>query len=140
MKKPQSGRQKSKEASLINNKSHRFKKQVDLILQLYYNALQQILTCQTMISVVQVDKLIWEVWNIQHIAKHGVSTEEVEKVCHSTFVVRESYKGRLLIIGKCEERRYLTIILSPQEKKGVYYPVTARVAARKEREYFKQTV
>ncbi len=92
-----------------------------------------------MMPVVQVDKLIWEIWNIQHISKHNVSPDEVEEVCHSKFVTRESYKERILIIGKCEERRYLTIILSPQSARGVYYPITARVATRKEREYFKQT-
>lgn len=30
-----------------------------------------------------IRKLIWDEWNIEHIARHHVSPEEVEQICKS---------------------------------------------------------
>ena len=29
-----------------------------------------------------INALIWDEWNKEHIARHGVTPEEVEEVCH----------------------------------------------------------
>jgi uncharacterized DUF497 family protein len=78
-----------------------------------------------------VEQLIWEEWNVEHIARHDVRPQEVEEVCHGQFVASATYGGRLRLIGRTANGRMLTIILAP-EGEGNYYPVTARPASRKE--------
>jgi hypothetical protein len=40
-----------------------------------------------------IQKLIWDEWNISHIARHDVSPEEVEQVCHGKPIEGEAYGG-----------------------------------------------
>lgn len=82
--------------------------------------------------------LIWASWNVAHIAHHEVSPNEVEDVCHSDPLVQEGKKNRLLIIGITKDKRMLSIILDHEEEEGIYYPVTARTASKKERKLYKQ--
>jgi uncharacterized DUF497 family protein len=85
-----------------------------------------------------VRRLIWDSWNIAHIARHNVIPDEVEEVCHGQPMTSQTYKGRLRVVGPTHSRRMLTVILAPTEKSGVYYPVTARPADRKERRGYNQ--
>ena len=85
-----------------------------------------------------VRRLIWDSWNIAHIARHDVIPHEVEEVCHGQPVSSQTYKGRLRVVGPTRRRRLLTVILAPTEESGVYYPVTARPADRKERRGYEQ--
>ena len=85
-----------------------------------------------------VHRLIWDTWNIAHIARHAVTPEEVEEVCHGQPVTSQTYKGRLRVVGPTRSRRMLTVILAPTEQPGIYYPVTARPADRKERRSYEQ--
>ena len=80
-----------------------------------------------------VRRLVWESWNVGHIARHAVLPEEVEQVCHSDPVVQAGKKGRLLVFGPTREGRMLAVVLDPEPEAGVYYPVTARPASRGER-------
>ncbi len=84
-----------------------------------------------------LNRLIWDTWNVEHIALHGATPEEVYVVCQGQIIVRETYEGRLLVIGPNSKGRLLAVILSPQSKPGVYYPITARVADRKEQRLYK---
>lgn len=79
--------------------------------------------------------LVWESWNITHIARHDVIPDEVEEVCHNDPLVQIGKKGRLLVIGFTKKRRMLTAILD-EKSKGVYYPVTARSTSKKERKVY----
>lgn len=81
--------------------------------------------------MINVRRLIWDAWNIAHIAKHSVTPEEVEQVCHIDPVVQEGKKGRLLIFGPTGSGRMLAVILDKEEEKDVYYPVTAYKASKK---------
>lgn len=81
--------------------------------------------------VVKIRRLIWDEWNIAHIARHNVTPEEVEQVCHIDPVVQRGKKGRLLIFGPTKKGRMLTVILDPEVENGVYYPVTAYKASKK---------
>jgi len=81
--------------------------------------------------VIKVLKLIWDAWNIVHIARHNVVPEEVEQVCHKDPVVQKGKKGRLLVFGPTDKGRMLAVILDKDEEKGVYYPVTAYKASKK---------
>ena len=85
-----------------------------------------------------IPRLIWDVWNVEHIARHQVVPEEVEEVCHGRYIHRESYKGRIMLIGLTSSNRILAIILAPQDAEGLYYPVTARTANRQERRLYQE--
>jgi uncharacterized protein len=83
-----------------------------------------------------IRRLIWDAWNVGHIARHRVTPEEVEEVCHGEPVASQTYKGRLRVVGPTQRRRMLTVILAPTDEQGVYYPITARPADRKERRHY----
>ncbi len=81
-----------------------------------------------------IRRLIWDPWNVTHIARHGVTPEEVEEVCHGEPVVQVGKKGRSLVFGPTLSGRTLAVVLDPESlPEGVYYPVTARPASRGER-------
>ena len=42
------------------------------------------------------------------------------------------------MIGSTKTERILSIILDPEDEEGIYYPVTARVASKKEQKLYKQ--
>ena len=63
--------------------------------------------------MISARRLIWDAWNITHIARHQVTPEEVEEVCQGEFVSSETYSGRLRIIGSTASNRMLTVILAP---------------------------
>ncbi len=81
--------------------------------------------------MIVVKGLIWDDWNKDHIAKHEISVEEVEEACHGQHEVVESYRKRLLIIGKTKQGKLIVIVLSPEDKNlqpyenDIYYPITA---------------
>ena len=81
-----------------------------------------------------IRRLIWDSWNVAHTARHGVTPEEVEEVCHGEPVVQVGKKGRSLVFGPTLSGRMLTVVLDPESsEEGLYYPVTARPASRRER-------
>lgn len=59
--------------------------------------------------MIVVKGLIWDDWNKEHIAKHAITLEEVEEVCHGRNEVVESYRKRLLITGKTKQGKLLAI-------------------------------
>lgn len=81
--------------------------------------------------MILVKGLIWDDWNKEHIAKHGVTVQEVEEVCQNKPHVVESYRKRILIVGKTGKNKLLAIVLSPEDRNlqpydiGIYYPITA---------------
>lgn len=85
-----------------------------------------------------VRRLIWDTWNIAHIARHHVIPDEVEEVCHGQPVTSQTYNSRIRVVGPTRNHRMLTVILAPTEEPGVYYPVTGRPADRKERRSYEQ--
>ena len=89
-------------------------------------------------SMLSVRHLIWDAWNVAHIARHRVRPEEVEEVCHDQPMTSETYKGRLRVVGLTRSGRILTVILAPTPEPGVYYPITARPADRKERRNYRE--
>lgn len=84
-----------------------------------------------------VRKLIWDAWNISHIARHHVTQDEVEEICHSDALVEKGHTGRLLIIGLAKGNRIITVIIDPEPEKEVYYVVTARPSSKRERKMYK---
>jgi hypothetical protein len=87
--------------------------------------------------MIRVRRLIWDPGNVAHIARHYVTPDEVEEVCHGPFIARQAYRGRLMLIGPTQEGRMLTVVLDPEpNENGVHYPVTARPASRKDRRHY----
>ncbi len=85
--------------------------------------------------MIDIGRLIWDEWNIAHIARHGVTPEEVEQVCHGNYIVRGSYQQRVMLVGPTATGRMLAVVLDPEDA-GTYYPITARPASRKERRLY----
>lgn len=82
---------------------------------------------------VVIKKLVWDEWNVAHIARHKVLPEEVGEVCRGTYIAYESYDGRFEVIGETKQKRILLIVLDPEPVNGEYYVVTAHTADRKDR-------
>jgi uncharacterized DUF497 family protein len=85
--------------------------------------------------MVYIRRLRWDPGNIAHIARHQVSPEEVEQVCHSEHIRRSAYAGRIMVIGRTQAGRTLSVVLDP-EGDDAYYVVTARPSSRKERRIY----
>ncbi len=83
-------------------------------------------------STTEITSLIWDEENINHIARHDVTVDEVEEVCQTKFVVRPTYKNRLMIIGLTTKNRMLAIVIQKKHL-DAYFVVTARTADKKER-------
>jgi hypothetical protein len=82
---------------------------------------------------VMIRRLIWDAWNVAHIARHAATPEEVEEVCQGEPLVQAGYEGRSLVIGPTLAGKMLTIVIDPEPEDGVYYVVTARPTSRRER-------
>jgi len=80
---------------------------------------------------IKIVKLTWDEFNSGHIQKHHVTQDEVEEAAHNIIAHKKAKKGRYLIIGRVGSR-ILSVVIN-RKGIGVYYPVTARDAARKER-------
>jgi uncharacterized DUF497 family protein len=81
-----------------------------------------------------VKEVVWDDFNIAHIGEHNVDIDEVEDVCNGKVDAYLGHSGRFMVIGKTKSGRILSIVLA-QKSKGVFYPVTARNASRKERRW-----
>lgn len=84
-----------------------------------------------------VRRLVWDAWNVAHIARHGVTPGEAEEVCQGPHIIRQAYKGRVMLIGPTSTGRILVVILE-REGPETYYPVTARPASRGERRLYQE--
>lgn len=82
--------------------------------------------------------LDWDDWNQEHIAKHGVTQQDVEEVVAGDPAVRETYKNRLQLIGPTRTGSMLTVITGPvPNKPGWYCAFSARPASRSERRFYR---
>ena len=85
-----------------------------------------------------IKRLMWDEWNIAHIARHDVIPEEVEEVCKGVYTSYQSYDGRYELIGATGQGRILLIVLDPELNEGEYYVVTAHTANRKDRAVYQK--
>ena len=82
-----------------------------------------------------VRALRWDPWNVNHIAAHGVTINEVEEVCTGAFMSRLSYSNPVMIIGPTLSGRFLSVVLEATGE-GSNYVVTARPSSRRERRLY----
>lgn len=80
----------------------------------------------------------WDKSNLNHIARHEVTSEEAEQVVeHEPFdvgVVLRNGERRTVHLGETDQARILVVIVT--ERDGMYRVVTARPADRKERAFY----
>ena len=81
--------------------------------------------------------LIWDSWNVTHLAKHEITPDQVEEMCSGNPIVQTGHSGRLLVFGSIKSGKMITAVLD-REEEGIYYPVTARSASRRERAIYRQ--
>jgi uncharacterized DUF497 family protein len=87
----------------------------------------------------RIDGLEWDDWNRDHIAKHGVTEDEVEGVITGTPIYRASYKNRIAATGPTPAGRMLTVVVGESPLRGHrYYVFSARPASRAERRDYQQ--
>jgi uncharacterized protein len=86
--------------------------------------------------IIVIKQLIWNEWNIAHIARHEVVPEEVEEVFHGLYVARETYRERFLVVGQTQKGRILTIVLAQDSEEETYYPITAFTSDKKDRKWY----
>ncbi|OGM30451.1 hypothetical protein A2630_01885 [Candidatus Woesebacteria bacterium RIFCSPHIGHO2_01_FULL_44_10] len=86
-----------------------------------------------------IKSLVWDDWNIDHIARHNVNPEEVEWVCSTRNVFAKGKQGTYKVIGQTQSGRYLTVIVAPRGR-GWFYPVTARDSDKKEKRNVKNKI
>jgi uncharacterized protein len=86
---------------------------------------------------VVIKKLVWDEWNITHIARHGITPNEVEEICRTNSQTEVANKGRMRVTRLTKKRRIISTFLDPEPKDDVYYPVSARDASKKERRSYK---
>ncbi len=93
-----------------------------------------------MVGRPSLDRLHWDDWNRDHIAKHAVLPEEVEEVIAGLPTVSETYKQRLQLVGPTLAGRVLSIVVGAvPSRPGIYYVFSARPASRKERGMYEQS-
>jgi uncharacterized DUF497 family protein len=81
-----------------------------------------------------IERLVWDDWNLDHIAKHDVLPQEAEDVIAGEPTVDETYKQRMQLIGPSAAGRMLSIVIGAvPDQPNVYYVFSARPASRKER-------
>ena len=71
--------------------------------------------------LLEIVEIVWSDTDVEHIARHGVTPDEVEEAIASKPVWRRGRKhpetGRtsLYALGRTEAGRYLFVVLSPRE-------------------------
>jgi hypothetical protein len=89
----------------------------------------------------RVREFVWPQDRIDHIARHGVTPEEVEEACFGrAFVQRARSQGEspvYYVRGRTAAGRYLfCVVIRLPDEKG--YPVTARPMTDREKRHYKR--
>ena len=79
-----------------------------------------------------VKYLVFDKRNLEHIKKHNVTRDEIEKAGKNFIYHRKTHTGRYLAIGRAGVRIITIVIKRVSTTK--YYPITARDASKKERQ------
>lgn len=89
----------------------------------------------------KIRDLVWPEDRAEHIARHGVSTDEFEEVCFNrSLVLRARSDGEnpvYYVLGQTQNGRYLFCVVI-QFPDGNGFPVTARDMTAKEKRRFRQ--
>lgn len=80
---------------------------------------------------IEINSLIWDKWNVEHIKKHSLTKKIIEEAILNIKAFRYGYRGRIILIC-IFGNKFISIVIDKKEE-GRYYVVTARSADKKER-------
>lgn len=90
---------------------------------------------------IDIHELLWESINESHIwERHQLTKDLVEEACYSIpqyIKVVSIYSNRYIVIAPLQNKKLLAIVLAPQGE-GKHYPISARVASKKERREYRK--
>lgn len=79
-----------------------------------------------------IEQILWDLdddpdGNVQHVAEHGLTIEDVEDVLYAaTEVLASNSSGRPLVFGQTTSGKYIAVVFDViDEDPLVVYPVTA---------------
>lgn len=88
-----------------------------------------------------IDEFIWPDDRIEHIARHGVTPDEVEEACFAKSLVQrtksEGANPVYYVLGQTEAGRYLFCVVIGFPV-GKAYPITAREMTAKEKRRYRK--
>ena len=79
----------------------------------------------------------WDIVNVGHIARHGVTPDAVEEACFNSPLVLKGRGGRYYVLGRADSGRYLMIVLEYYGS-GSVRVITARDMTIAERRRFRR--
>ena len=87
---------------------------------------------------VAASRFIWDEWNLDHIARHGVSPWEVEQVLAHPRVERRVRRGARAAYGQSDAGRHLLVVYRPRGR-GRVFVITARDMSHREKQNYRRT-
>ena len=87
----------------------------------------------------KVTSLEWDDHNIEHIARHGVSPQEVEEVCFGLHICMKERVDRYVLSGKTPDGRYLIVVIQRLHA-DAFRPITAFDMSEDYRRLYKRRV
>ncbi len=85
-----------------------------------------------------IENLIWDEYNVEHIANHQVRPEEVEDtIWDDPWLERRRGRRRYHVYGQTSGGRYLFIVLD-KVNGSLFYVVTGRDMTKREKNYYRQ--
>ena len=69
-------------------------------------------------------ELYWDDHNIDHVAQHGVTPNEVEDICFGIHISRKEGGQRYILSGQTDCGRYLNVVIE-KVAGGIFRPITA---------------
>jgi hypothetical protein len=88
---------------------------------------------------VKIEKISWDEETVYHIARHGVSPEEVEEALFNTDsppLIMRGRESRYLAYGRTQAGRFLLVVWVFQHKKTRI--ITARDLTAKEKQFYRR--
>ena len=83
-------------------------------------------------------RLIWDRWNLNHIAKHGISRKEVEEAVRDNRAVIWKHRGRYVMLASAHGRILFMVLEKIGKRSKSYYVVTARDATKSEKRIYRK--
>ena len=71
-----------------------------------------------------IASLEWDDENVEHIARHKVSPEEVEDVCFGLHLKERQTRQRYVLSGQTSAGRYVNVVVE-RIGRGLFRPITA---------------
>ena len=87
----------------------------------------------------KIESLYWDDANISHIARHGLSSVDIEDVCFGEHISFRGQRRRYILYGKTENGNMIMVVLE-RVFGHVFRPITARAMTEKEKHNYRKKV